>query len=234
MTLHTALQPISNTTLRNRVVTELKRLIVSGALEPGQRLTETWLANALGVSRGPLREAVRDLVDSGLLVSQPYKGLFVRSVTRRDLEEVYSLRTALEELAFRECWDRRTPAALSDLHRRHNALCHTVDAGADPALAIEQELDLHSWCYELSGHHLLQESWNRLKPNLQFYFIMHQKAHGRPGPLREAHDVYVALACGDDLDAMLLHLKSHMKQGFEETIRYVVDDLPGIGSPTID
>ena len=83
------------------------------------------------------------------------------------------------------------------------------------------ELHLHSWCYEVSGHSLLAKSWERLKPNLQFYFALHRQAHNRTGPLREAHDVYIERACGDDLDAMLSHLETHMRQGLEKTLSFI-------------
>lgn len=215
------IHPVADSTLRSRTVDQLKRLIVCGELSPGSRLTETELATALGISRGPLREAIRELVDLGLLVSKPYKGLFVRQITRRDLEEIYSLRTALEQFAFRQCWNRRTPAALADLKARNAALSATILGGNDGFRAIEDELHLHSWCYELSGHELLLQSWNRMRPNLQFYFAMHQQAHQRRGPSAEAHDSYIELASGDDLDAMLAHLDAHMQQGLATTMRFI-------------
>ena len=216
-----ALQPLADTTLRGRAVEQLKGLIVAGELSAGVRLTETELAAALGISRGPIREAIRELVDIGLLVSKPYKGLFVREITRHDLEEIYSLRTALEQFAFRECWDKRDAASMAELKRRNDVLTKTIDENIDPFAAIDRELELHSWCYELSGHSLLQQSWDRMKPNLQFYFVMHQQAHGRKGPLRKAHDIYLNLACGDDLEAMLSHLNDHMRQGLATTMSFL-------------
>lgn len=216
-----SLKPVGDPTLRGQAVDRLKGLIVSGQLPAGERLTENRLSEALGISRGPLREAIRDLVELGLLVSEPYKGLFVRSVTRQDLEEIYSLRTALEKLAFQQCWPLRSPEALADLRARHAALTAHIDMAQNPFGAIERELELHSWCYELSGHRLLMKSWQRLRPNLQFYFVMHQQAHGRHGPKRDAHDIYLALAAGNDLGAMLAHLDDHMRQGLARTMSFI-------------
>jgi len=217
----TAVTPLADSTLRGRTVEQLRHLIVTGKLAAGARLTETELAQALGISRGPLREAIRELIDIGLIVSKPYKGMFVRQVTRRDLEEIYSLRTTLEQFAFRECWDKRSPEALADLRQRNAILSRTIETGHDPLGAITDELHLHNWCYELSGHNLLLQSWNRLLPNLHFYFAIHQQAHARPGPGRQAHDLYLKLACGDDLDAMLRHLEDHMRQGLETTMGFI-------------
>ncbi len=221
MTMLSTLRPVEDRTRRSQIVQRLRDMIVTGQVEPGGRLTEVDLAQRLGVSRAPLREAIRELVESGLMVSEPYKGLFVRSITRRDLEELYSLRTTLEQFAFREAWPLRSQDARRDLLDRNEDLSGAIAAGDNAARAIELELRLHSWCYELSGHTLLNQTWKRMLPNLQFYFTLHQKAHKRPGPLREAHDLYVRLACGEDLDAMLAHLDTHMRQGLETTLVFV-------------
>jgi DNA-binding GntR family transcriptional regulator len=212
------LAPLVEDTRRSQIVRRMRDQIVSGTVAAGQRLTETDLSEQLGVSRAPLREAIRELVAAGLLVSVPYKGLFVREFTRRDLEELYSLRATLEKMAFREAWDRRTPEALTDLDRRHDALVDATLQGDDPAISIELELVLHNWCYELADHRLLTEMWQNLRPNLQFYFTLHQKAHGRAGPRSDAHRIYVTCAKGDDIGAMLDHLDDHMRQGLERTL----------------
>lgn len=217
----TRLKPLGDQTRRSQIVSGLRNLIVSGHIEPGARLTEHDLASRLGVSRAPLREAIRELVEIGLLVSQPYKGVFVRSFGRKDLEELYSLRTTLEQFAFRQAWPNRTEEAKRDLGQRNLRLTEAIMRDGDSELAIELELNLHSWCYELSRHALLLQSWTRMLPHLQFYFALHQRAHKRPGPLREAHDRYVALACGNDLDAALEHLEDHMRQGLSKVIGFI-------------
>jgi DNA-binding GntR family transcriptional regulator len=223
--IETTLQPLDAGTVRHRVVQLLTHHIVQGSFLPGQRLTEQQLATSLNVSRGPLREAIRELAETGLLVSKPYKGLYVRSVTQKDLEELYSLRTALETFAIERCWGNRTEAAKDDLHKRSRELKKTIGKGADGQRAIEQELHLHSWCYELSNHSLLQKHWEGMRSNVNFYFSLHHRAHDRKGPLRQSHDTYVNLACGDSLPDMLEHLKHHMRQGFEVTLSSLSDKL---------
>lgn len=220
------LKPVDDGTVRRRITQRLTDHIVSGGFAPGQKLTEHQLADALQVSRGPLREAIRELAEVGLLVSIPYRGLFVRSISRQDLEELYSLRTRLESFAFELLWDRRSPESLADLGARHVALKQTIEAGADSLRAIEQELHLHNWCFELCGHNLLRRTWLGMRPHVHFYFSLHQKAHDRKGPLRASHDLYVELARGDDLAAMLDHLKDHMRQGLARTIEELSGDLP--------
>ncbi|WP_299401140.1 GntR family transcriptional regulator [uncultured Roseobacter sp.] len=212
----TAAKPPSDT-LKDRTLDTLQQMIVMGDMAPGSKVLETSVATSLGISRATLREAMNRLVEVGLLVNLPFRGTYVRKLDRVDLTEIYSLRAGLEKIAFQMCWDKRNLVNLAELEFRNEVLCDKISEN-DPYGAISSELHLHSWCYELSGHGLLLQSWERLKPNLQFYFAMHQKAHGRGGPLRQSHDDYIRLAKGDDLEAMLAHLDDHMQQGLAKTL----------------
>src|SRR5919199_1243198 len=87
--------------LSRRIVDQLKRVIIAGELRPGDRVLETDLAEQLGVSRGPVREAFRQLEQEGLLVSYPHRGTFVASVPEDEIEEVYALRAQIEVYATR-------------------------------------------------------------------------------------------------------------------------------------
>lgn len=216
------LPALSDETRRMQIVAALRDRIVSGAVEPGARLTEAELSAQLGVSRAPLREAIRELVACGLLVSQPYRGLYVRSFSARELRELYSLRLTLERMAFRECWDRRDPSALDDLDARHAALQARLEAG-DRGGAIAAELHLHGWCFELAHHTLLMDAWRRIQPNIQFYFAQHLRAHDRIGLRDEMHRRYVECARGDDQEAMLAHLDIHLRQGLDGTLRAIAE-----------
>lgn len=210
----------SGDTLKDRTLERLQKLILTGDLEPGAKLLETQVAAQLDVSRATLREAMVQLSEIGLLDYIPFRGTFLRTLDPIDLDEIYSFRTGLEKMAFQFCWDKRDLISLADLQMRNNRLCDCISDN-DPYGAIMAEMHLHSWCYELSGHTLLLQSWERLKPNLQFYFAMHQKAHGRGGPLRESHDKYIELAKGESLDDMLAHLEDHMQQGLKNTMNFL-------------
>ena len=108
----TALSPVEDRTLRAQVRRQILDRVLDGQFKLGERLVETALSSQLQVSRAPLREALRELVDQGILISEPYKGFRVRPVSERDLTELYSIRTALEKFAFYLAWPLRTPDAL--------------------------------------------------------------------------------------------------------------------------
>ncbi len=214
------LRPVEDGTLRAQVARQLHGMVTGGHFAPGERLTENALAAQLKVSRAPLREAVRELVDTGILVSRPYKGLFVRTVSPTDLQEIYSMRTALEQFAFKLAWDKRTPEALDDLQSRYDQII-SVQKHGDQAAAIECETKFHSWVYELTGHALLMSHWNRLIPLVQIYLSLHHRMHGSHGEFRHMTSEYLRIASGNCLDEMLEHIKEHMRQGLAAIIEAV-------------
>ena len=214
------LRPVEDGTLRAQVARQLHGMVTGGHFAPGERLTENALAAQLKVSRAPLREAIRELVDTGILVSRPYKGLFVRAVSLTDLEEIYSMRTALEQFAFKLAWGKRTTEALDDLQDRYDQIVSAQTRG-EQAAAIECETKFHSWVYELTGHSLLMSHWNRLIPLVQIYLSLHHRTHGSHGEFRYMTSEYRRIASGDSLDEMLAHIKEHMKQGLAAVIEAV-------------
>ncbi|MFK7869184.1 MAG: GntR family transcriptional regulator [Roseobacter sp.] len=200
--------------LSGQVRDMLRDRITAGDLAPGEKLTETDLASRLKISRGPLREAILQLTEEGLLVKEPYKGLRVRPVSRRDLEELYSLRTTLERFAFEEAWDKRTDAALADLKNRLDRLEQTRIA-QDISAAVAGEIAFHSWVYDLSGHSLLKSHWQKLVPLVQIYMSIHNRQHGIAGVFMDANHEYLALAQGEDRTALLNHINEHMQKGMD-------------------
>src|SRR5690625_3011319 len=88
--------------LHNKVCSVLRKAILKGELKAGERLVQTELAEAIGVSRMPIREALRTLETEGLIVMEPHKGAIVRSISIEDIKEIYELRLALEPLALQK------------------------------------------------------------------------------------------------------------------------------------
>ena len=108
--------------LRDVVFNTLRQSILRGELKPGKRLMEIQLANQLGVSRTPIREAIRMLELEGLVIMIPRKGAQVAKITEKDLNDVLEVRLGLEELAARFACERISPEALG--RRRENlSLC---------------------------------------------------------------------------------------------------------------
>ncbi len=210
------LERVPKATLRVHIAEQLRAAILSGDIPPGAPLVETVLSARFDVSRGPLREALRQLIEEGLLVTVPYTGTHVAPLSVDDVREIYSLRTALEIFAFEQVWPRRDDRFRGELRRRNEALIATIDAGDDRA-CISSELEFHGLVYEASGHNLLQRAWHGLRGRLQLYWAAHHRAHGMRGPRRDSHDSYIAAALGDSLEAMRREIADHMRRGAERT-----------------
>jgi len=101
--------------LQEKVYDHLKQAILAGEIQPGERLLETRLAKSLGVSRIPVREAIRKLEREGLVVAFPRRGVYASSLSARDVDEVYTVRAVLEGLAARLAAERRTDQQLERL-----------------------------------------------------------------------------------------------------------------------
>ena len=214
-----AFKPLADTTRRAEIVTHLRRAIINGGLRPGERVNEIRIANEMRVSRAPLREAIRELVQDGLLTSVPYAGTFVIAVTARDIEEAYSLHHVIEDFAIDRVWGLRDARFAEELERRHEAVKAATRA-SDLIGQIEAALKMHGLIYEWSNHLLLLDTWQRLAGRLEMYFALHSRARGEAVPAEDIHEDYVRLLTGDDKAAAKHHAHDHIDSDFEALLAY--------------
>lgn len=207
---------VPKSTFRAHIVDGLRQAILRGDMEPGSPLIEANLASQFGVSRGPLREAMRQLIDEGLLVTVPYTGTHVVDLSVEDVREIYSIRVNLEIFAFEQIWPRRDAQFRDGLVRRHEALTQCIDA-QDDAASISAELELHGFVYEAAGHRILLKTWESIRGRLQLYWAAHHRAHGIRGPRRDGHDDYVRTALGDNFEDLRQEITGHMARGGSQT-----------------
>ncbi|MCY3778715.1 MAG: GntR family transcriptional regulator [Chloroflexi bacterium] len=156
--MNSALPQIKNLSIREQSLDTLREAILSGELKPGQALTETDLARQLGVSRAPIREALRILNSEGLAETIPYHGTTVRRLTKTDIEEIYSMRILLETYAMEQVIQKRGSA---ELQRLRDIVDHMVSAGDSGDLIAVNALDrdFHDALIEMSGDSLLHSMW---------------------------------------------------------------------------
>jgi DNA-binding GntR family transcriptional regulator len=147
--------------LSRRIVDQLKRVIIAGELRPGDRVLETDLAEQLGVSRGPVREAFRQLEQEGLLVSFPHRGTFVATIPEDEIEEVYALRAHLEAYASRRVVLERRDEALALLGSLLDQMLECARA-KDLAGLADIDLQFHDTLLELSGYEGLHRIWRSM------------------------------------------------------------------------
>lgn len=214
-----AFDVILTRTRREQVVQLLRDAIMSGQIAPGTQLVEMKLAARIGVSRGSVREAIRELIEQGLLVSKPYGGTFVASITESSMDEVFGVRKVLEQHAFRLVWPHRDPEYRREFVARHDALIATI-AQDDMAAEIKAEMHFHSTAYQFSRNALLLEMWHMLAQRIQLGFIISQTVDRRRS-FKNANRHYLAAALGDDLDIMLAEVDRHIDMGFRRVRRFL-------------
>jgi DNA-binding GntR family transcriptional regulator len=135
----------------------LQERILRGELGPGEPLVETRIAHELGMSQGPVREALRELELMRLVESEPFKTARVRAVTDEDLLQVFPVRAVLEELAAREA-ARRPDRDVSAIERALDEMQAACTAG-DTRTQLAADLAFHRALVEASGNRALLQSW---------------------------------------------------------------------------
>ena len=165
--------------LRDVVCETLRRAILDGTLRPGERLMELHLARQLGVSRTPVREALRRLETDGLVETIPNRGAMVAQITVRDVEDVLEVREAMEELAVRRACCRITAAQLAQLYAAEARFeeCLRKD---DLAGAARADAAFHEVLCEAAGNRRLIQLLSDLRSHLYRYrleYLKNKKSH---------------------------------------------------------
>lgn len=159
---------IARPALRDQVKDVLLERIARGDYAPGERLVETAIARELGVSQAPVREALRDLDQLGLVVHAPNRGCSVRQVSPRELREAFPVRAALEALASRLAAPRISDADLARL----DALLEEMVAAArvaDPLAQAHANARFHATIVAAAGNETLERQWSTLEPFARTY-----------------------------------------------------------------
>jgi DNA-binding GntR family transcriptional regulator len=215
------LDPVSASTLRDSVAHALRQAIIEGAWPSNARLHEVQIADQLGVSRAPLREALIQLQGEGLVRSEPNRGTYVAELTAHDVEEIQSLRVVLECFALRRAGARLMGTGMAELERIMTELAAAARAG-DALQVLEKDLALHHQICALSQHKHLLDVWTRLARQVRRYMILNLKAvQERWGTLEETVDGHLrileALRDGD-LAGAEEALRQHLIESAETMI----------------
>jgi DNA-binding GntR family transcriptional regulator len=164
------LSPPIRRTLSDEVAQRLRRAILSGQFAPGEPLRENQLAELIGVSRGPIREALSQLKREGLVINRNGRS-YVARLSHQDLDEVYSLRRALESLAGEAACQRATPEHVVEMEGIVSDMTARVRNGVTEQEAAELDLHFHDALYRASGHQRLLSYWNTLRPLIYVFLL---------------------------------------------------------------
>ena len=160
--------------LRDVVFNTLRQAILKGELEPGERLMEIQLSERLGVSRTPIREAIRKLELEGLVLMIPRKGAEVAKISETSLREVLEVRRSLEELAAELACQRIGERELLDLEEAEEAFAEAIING-EPMEIAESDEHYHDLIYQATGNSRLVQILNNLREQMYRYRLEYIK-----------------------------------------------------------
>lgn len=179
--------------LRDVVFNTLREAILKGDLKPGERLMELQLAAQLGVSRTPIREAIRMLEQEGLAVTVPRKGAEVAKMTLKGMEDVLEIREALDILACQLACVRITEEQLVLLAEKKRSFEDSLKTGNVKAIA-EADVNFHDVIYDATGNPKLVNMLNNLREQIYRYRVEYlKKEENYPILIKEHNDIYQSL-----------------------------------------
>ena len=161
--------------LRDVVFNTLRQAILRGELKPGERLMEIQLANKLGVSRTPIREAIRKLELEGLVIMIPRKGAEVADITEKSLRDVLEVRKALEELAVQLACEKITQEELEELEQAGENFKKVLKRSQDITEVAEADVRFHDVIYMATDNQKLIHLLNKLREQMYRYRVEYLK-----------------------------------------------------------
>ncbi|MCS0671298.1 GntR family transcriptional regulator [Cytobacillus firmus] len=139
MSINQDLRIENRDTLHLKVCNVIREAIIRGDFKPGERLKQSDLAEKMGVSRMPVREAFRKLESEGLIKLEPHKGAVVKSISIKDIEEIYALRSELEKMAVYQSVDLLTDEDIAQL----SSLVAEMEKADDADTFVQYNIDFH-------------------------------------------------------------------------------------------
>lgn len=206
--------------LRDVVFNTLRQAIITGEFAPGERLMEIALADRLGVSRTPVREAIRKLELEGLVVMIPRKGAEVAKITEKSLKEVLEVRSALEELAAGLACERITEEGKKELMETHKAFVEAVENKDAKDIANKDE-EFHNQIFSCTDNQRLIQMVNNLKEQMYRYRMEYVKDINYHGDLIQEHNGVLDAILNNNQEKAKEIMHGHIKRQEEIIIKNI-------------
>lgn len=199
---------------KEKVYNQLKQAIIKNELKPGEVLNERFLADKLGISRTPIREALHYLESEGWVETEPCRGTWVRRITINDIEELYQMRRGLESLAVELAIQSMDEDGIQDLEKMVQKLS-VLDLNLDHKIFVDMDTEFHLYLAKISRNGLLYQSMNGLMDMMAMYVIqnMIRKTDPYSIPIKE-HIEILNMMLNKDVDAAKLAVVKHINRAY--------------------
>jgi DNA-binding GntR family transcriptional regulator len=210
MTIAQSLPQIAPSSLRQRVLQMLREAIITGQFQPGNRLVEEELCQQMGISRGPLREALRQLEQEGLVVSFPYRATEVIGVSDEEVRDVLvPIRLTLERFAFRHALPLLSEADFAELTELVRTMRQAGQAG-DLARVVEADVKFHELVLGRSNQRHCLQIWRTISPRVRAYFYRCGPRHQALTDIADEHRDLIAALRTREIARVLAVLDPHI------------------------
>jgi DNA-binding GntR family transcriptional regulator len=230
--LPSALTPASRKSLGEDVAERLRDAILHGELGPGQHLREEELGERLQVSRGPIRDAFVLLKRQGLVRSSQHRGVTVVELTRNDLHEIYTLRSALEPLAITLAIQRATADDLAEMDRSLAEMASGFAKRITEREAARLDVEFHDTIYQAAHHQRLSSAWDQIRLPTYWFMLSRNVANSdwREGTVKGHTDIVRVIRSGDEAAAAEL-IREHIAFAYERILESYLTSVGQSGEP---
>jgi DNA-binding GntR family transcriptional regulator len=229
------LDKLKKVTLTEQAADIIRDSIISGKFKPGQRLNEIKIATEMGVSRLPVREALRLLQQESLVDSIPNKGVFVATLSFHDIQEIFTLRAVIEGLAIKLAVNYITDEEIDELQDVYAEMVQAASVSDDIQL-IRLDLEFHRLIAKFSRHSYVYRIFNYIRGLVLMYLLYDTevlKADNRLVDSQKEHQIIINALRNRDLDLAVKSLSSHIEQSGLNIMHYLhkqdmtsPDDMP--------
>lgn len=206
--------------LRDVVFYTLRQAILKGELEPGERLMEMQLAEQLGVSRTPIREAIRKLELEGLVLMIPRRGAIVAKITEKDLKDVLEVRASLERLSTKLACERMEEETIEELREAQEAFKAAL-RGDDITLQAQKDVEFHDVIYKSTNNLRLIQMLNNLREQMYRYRLEYLKDGTSHQKLVEEHEAIIEALSRRDTEETTNIMVGHVYNQEQAVMRKV-------------
>lgn len=206
--------------LRDVVFQTLREAILKGDLRPGERLMELQLASKLGVSRTPIREAIRILEQEGLAVTIPRKGAEVARMTEKNMEDVLQIREALDDLAVQVACDKMTEQQLKNLTLAMKNFENAIQTG-NLSKIVAYDVEFHDIIYESTDNPKLVTLLSNLREQIYRYRVEYLKGKENYPMLIKEHETILEALREKNKERVVEAMRSHIRNQ-AETVKNII------------
>ena len=206
--------------LRDVIFDTIREAIIAGELKPGERLMEVQLAEKMGVSRTPVREAIRKLELEGLVDMIPRKGAHVAELSVKDIMDVLEVRASLDGLATSLSAIRITDDEIKELKHIYTQFAHYVEK-ENLQGSIKKDVEFHDIIYRSSRNDKLIQISNNLREQVHRFRVIYLKGYSSPKAIIKEHEDIIEAIAGRNPELAQKYAQEHIKKQ-EEAITKAV------------